>query len=291
MTRDPSVEFEAQSGRLFAVAYRMLGSRSDAEDMLQETYLRWHGADRPSIEDPRSWMTTVITRLCIDRLRERRKMRSDYPGDWLPEPLDLEAEAPNRDAELAEDLSIAFLIMMERLAPTERAAFLLREVFGYSYGEMARILGKGEAACRQVVRRARERVRLGEARFSLPESDRRDMVERFIDALVRIDEEALLGLLATDVSWRADGGGKVPAVSRTVRGPRAVSRLALGLARRFRGSVRYQPKKVNGQWEVVVHYGGRVVSVLAVETDGKTIHGFYNVLNPDKLRDFLNGRH
>src|SRR5688500_11520884 len=196
---DHSTMFQQHTPRLYGIAYRMLGSRADAEDVLQEAYLRGHQADTEGVQTPEAWLVTTVTRLCIDRLRAARVEREAHVGPWLPEPLLTgDAAPPDRRAELASDLSIAFLVLLERLAPDERAAFLLHEVFDCGYAELARILGKREAACRQMVHRARLRVRRDRPRFTVSESARTALLNRFVTAVHAHDQEALLALFAED---------------------------------------------------------------------------------------------
>src|SRR4051794_34047612 len=189
--------FERHRARLFGIAYRMLGSVDDANDLTQETYLRWHRADLTAIDAPEGWLVAVMTRLAIDRSRHASVERRSYVGHWLPEPLSVSAPPPpDRSAELASDLSMAFLVLLERLAPEERAAFLLREVLGADYAEVARVLEKSEAACRQMVHRARTRVREERPRFPVVPDAKRELVERFLRALEVEDREGLLAVVA-----------------------------------------------------------------------------------------------
>src|SRR5262249_28422460 len=209
--------FTQNRPRLYGIAYRMLGSRADAEDMLQEAYLRWHRSDPERVQTPQAWLVTTVTRLCIDRLRAARTEREAYVGPWLPEPLIGESPPADRGAELASDLSVAFLVVLERLAPEERAAFLLHDVFDCEYAEIARILGKSETACRQIVHRAREHVRRERPRFHVSEAARAKLLERFVAALRAQDHSALLALFAQDATWTSDGGGKTKAARKVVK--------------------------------------------------------------------------
>ena len=269
-----SVIFEQSRRRLFGLAYRMLGSKADAEDMVQEAYLRWHQAPADEIRSPEAWLVTVVTRLCIDRLRSAAAERETYPGMWLPEPLF--GESPDEQVELASNLSMAFMILLERLAPAERAAFLLRDVFDCPYSEIARIIGKNEAACRQIVSRARERVRRDQPRFEASEEDRLRLMEKFATAIDANDEQTLLALFAEDVTLTSDGGGKTPAARNVVRGAER---------RKLKGKVTRTFLPINGEPGLVTFVDGRPVSALSFVTDGVRIHALYNVLNPDKLKD------
>jgi RNA polymerase sigma-70 factor, ECF subfamily len=206
--------FESRRQRLFGIAYRMLGVVADAEEVVQETYLRWRQARQtPAGETPRSdegWLVAVTTRLSIDRLRRAATERTAYEGQWLPEPLPF--PPPDHAIELADDLSLAFLLLLERLAPEERAAFLLREVFASEYADIARILDKSEAACRQIVHRAKERVRRSRPRFTVAPEVRERVARRFVEALRAEDREGVLAILSDDALLVADAGGRMPAL-------------------------------------------------------------------------------
>jgi RNA polymerase sigma-70 factor (ECF subfamily) len=280
--------FQRNRPRLYGIAYRMLGTRADAEDMLQEAYLRWHGTDVAGIRTPEAWLTTTVTRLAIDRLRAARVERETYHGPWLPEPLTGEPVAtPEQAAELASDLSTAFLLVLERLAPEERAAFLLHDVFDCEYREVAAALGKNEASCRQIVHRARERVRRDRPRFQVSEPARRQLLERFEAALRTADRKALVALLAPDATWMADGGGKVSAASKALQGAEHIAKLMAGvgrhLARKFPGRIRPHLMPINGETGLVLFIDGVASWALTVETDGVRILAGYVVLNPEKL--------
>src|SRR5437764_9105253 len=199
---------ERYRARLFGIAFRMLGDVHDAEDLVQEAMLRWQRTERASVREPEAWLVAVVTRLAIDRLRQAQTRRALYPGPWLPEPVAEERLSPAYRTELASDLSMAFLVLLERLAPEERAAFLLRDVFGCEYEEIARTLAKSQAAARQTVHRARERVRTNRPRFSAPPEAKERLLGRFIAALETADKEAMLALFTKDVTWTSDGGGK-----------------------------------------------------------------------------------
>lgn len=282
-----AVIFEQHRSRLYGIGYRMLGSRADAEDMLQEAYVRWHKADIERVQVPEAWLTTTITRLCIDRLRAARTEREAYSGPWLPEPLVGESAPADQEAELASDLSMAFMVVLEQLAPEERAAFLLHDVFDCEYAEVARIIGKNEANCRQMVRRARERVRRDKPRFIVSETAHRRLLTRFLDAVRTGDHNALTELFSEDATWTADGGGKIPATSRTLVGGARIAKLMLGLSRRVfqpnRKQFDFRLATINGKTGIVAYREGRLFWALAMETDGVHILAGYNVINPDKL--------
>lgn len=284
---DTNVVFQQHVPRLRAIAYRMLGTQADADDMLQETWLRWQRSDAARVEQPEAWLVTTITRLCIDRLRSLKKEREVYSGPWLPEPLVIEAPAAHEEAELASELSVAFLVLLERLAPEERAAFLLRDVFDCNYAEIARMLGRNEANCRQMIHRARERVRRDKPRFQVSEQAHRALLNRFLDAMRSADHQALLDMLAEDASWTADGGGKVPASSRVVAGRERVAKLLAGVSRVLLQprlvELRFELATINGETGVIAWLEGRPFWALSLETDGVHILAGYNVINPDKL--------
>jgi RNA polymerase sigma-70 factor, ECF subfamily len=277
----PSAAFEAVRARLFGLAYRMLGSRADAEDIVQETYVRWHTAEAGAVENPEAWLVTAATRLSIDRLRRLKTEREAYVGPWLPEPI--VEDSPERLLELSSDLSMAMLTMLETLAPDERAAFLLHDVFDVDYERIAAILGKSEPACRQVIHRARERVRGDRKRFESTESGKRELLERFTAAMETSDEQALLALFTPDATWTADGGGKTAASPRPLVGVESIIRLVTGLRRRYWADLDAMVATVNGEPGLCLRIGGRLIAVMAIESSGDRIHSVYAVLNPDKL--------
>ncbi|MGE0863689.1 MAG: RNA polymerase sigma factor SigJ [Vicinamibacterales bacterium] len=284
-SRDPSDPFEAHRRRLFGLAYRMLGSRADAEDIVQEVYLRWHEADRASIENREAWLVTAATRLSIDRLRRLKTEREAYVGQWLPEPIVTPEPPPDRHLELADDLSVAFLTLLERLAPDERAAFLLHDVFDVGYDRIAAVLDRSATACRQVVHRARERVRGDRKRFEASEPAKAEMVHRFMTALDARDEAALLQLFAPDATWTADGGGKAAAGLNPIIGANRMARLAVGLREKFWPPGRtMRAETINGEPGVCIYDGDRLMATMAIATDGERILAVYAVVNPDKLR-------
>lgn len=282
--QDRSGEFERHRPRLFGIAYRMLGSRTDAEDVLQDAYLRWHRGAPEELRSAEAWLVTAVTRLCIDRLRAARAEREHYVGPWLPEPLIGEAAPPaDARAELSSSLSIAFLVVLELLAPDERAAFLLHEVFDTDYAEIAEILGKSEAACRQIVSRARKRVRGQRPRAQVSDVARRSVLQRFATAIQMQDKKALLELVADKASWTADGGGRARAALKVIRGRERVVRFALGVLGRYAGQFAFEMTSVNGEPALAVTLAGALFSIITVRTDGMRILDVYTVLNPDKL--------
>ena len=280
-----SVVFEQLRQRLFAVAYRMMGTRADAEDIVQEAYLRWHGTDVGEVRSPEAWLVSVVTRLSIDRLRKASVEREKYTGPWLPEPIfGGPAPSPEEQLELASDLSMAFMLLLERLAPVERAAFLLHDVFDCDYPEIARILRKSEAASRQIVHRARERVRSDRQRFRAGEEDRRRLIEKFVEASHAGDEATLLSLFAEEATLTSDGGGVVPAARKVVRGRKRITRLYLVLARRLGRRLTQSVLPINGEPGLVTFLDGNPLSAISFETDGRSILAVYTVLNPEKLK-------
>lgn len=277
--------FNQHRDRLFGIAYRMLGTVADAEDVLQDVYLRWHQADHSAVQNTEAWLVAVTTRLSIDRSRAAAVERERYVGSWLPEPIATSAESiTDRNAELASDLSMAFLVLLERLAPEERAALLLRDVFDAGYDEIARVLEKSESACRQMVHRARTRVRGERARFAVPVETTERLLEQFLAALHADDRDAMLALIAEDATFAADGGGKVSAIRNVIDGATKISRFLLGVESKWGRHMRHAVQWINGEPAIVTYFGERVFCTTSVESDGEHITAFYRVLNPEKLR-------
>jgi RNA polymerase sigma-70 factor (TIGR02957 family) len=274
----------------FAIAYRMLGSVSEAEDVVQEAFLRLHRTLREGerLESPRAYLSTMVTRLCIDQLRSARARRERYVGEWLPEPVVEGADAdPARHAEMADSLSLAFLVLLESLSPEQRAAFLLREVFDYPYDEIARIVGKSEDNARQLVARARRQVEERRPRFEASRKRREALAQRFFAAAVDGDLAALEELLAHDVMLHGDGGGKAPALAHPVHGRAKVIRTLLAWFRAAEriGGVTLRSAEVNGQpGALVLDPEGRLVNVLALDVADGQVQAIRSIVNPDKLR-------
>ncbi len=281
-----SIVFEQLRRRLFSVAYRMMGTKADAEDIVQEAYIRWHKVDVSEVRSPEAWLVSAVTRLAIDRLRKASVEREAYTGQWLPEPLfgSPLRRSPEEQLSLASDLSMAFMVLLERLAPVERAAFLLHDVFDCDYPEIARILRKSEAACRQVVHRARERVRRDQRRFHADDEDRRRLIEKFMAAANAGDEATLLSLFAEDATLTSDGGGVVPAARKVVTGRRRIVRLFIVVARKLGGRLTQAILPINGEPGLVTYVDGAPFSATSFETDGRSILALYNILNPEKLK-------
>jgi RNA polymerase sigma-70 factor, ECF subfamily len=280
----PHTTFETLRPRLFGIAYRMLGVRADAEDVVQEAWLRWRGADHDGLQSAEAWLVTVTTRLAIDRLRAAKAEREAYVGWWLPEPLvEVEERTPETAAELASDLSVAFLHMLERLAPEERAAFLLRQVFDYDYAEIAGILDKSEAAVRQSVHRATERVRAERPRFRVPAEAHLRLLEKFVRAAQTGDRAAIRALLDENAQAIGDGGGKVPSVLRGFQGAERVTNLYWAHALKYGDRLEYRIATINGEPGLLRYMDGRLESAQALVTDGSRIVSIFVVRNPDKL--------
>jgi RNA polymerase sigma-70 factor (ECF subfamily) len=279
---DPDPVFEALRPRLFALAYRMLGMVADAEDVLQEAFLRWSATDRDKVREPGAFLTTVVTRLCMDILGSARARRESYVGPWLPEPL-LAGDDPAASAELADSLSLAFLVLLEELTPAERAAFLLHDVFGYGYDELSRIVAKDPAACRQLVSRARRHAAARRQRFDADPELAGRLCQEFVTACAGGDIDRLVGILAQDVVVWTDGGGKVKAALRPVTGPERAARFLIGVTRKIPAGSTVQLARLNGQPGVLITVDGAVTAALALDIVTGSIVGVRVVTNPDKL--------
>lgn len=287
---DKARTFEAHRPKLLALAYRMLGSRTDAEDVLHDAWLRWHSAGATEVRSSEAWLKTAVTRLAIDRLRKAKIERERYFGPWLPEPLsDVDLDSPDLALERDEDVSIAFLTMLETLSPEERAVFVLHDILDDDYADIAETIGKSQAACRQMIHRARERLTSKRRRFIVDDATRKRMLEKFIAAASRGDREELVTLFAADAVMTSDGGGKAIAVTRPLAGAERISRLWYAVARRSGiDGVRTERRiiRVNGEPGIATFFQGRLHSVATIETDGERILALYSIANPDKLRSF-----
>jgi len=291
---EPAASFEPYRRRLLGLAYRMLGSMADAEDAVQETYLRWHAADREKVWDPRAFLMTTTTRICLDILTSARVRREEYVGPWLPEPVVDTAElAPDTHTELAEDLSIALLLALDRLSPLERAAFLLHDVFDFSFTEVATTLERSVAACRQLATRARAHVRElrprgttePPARSGEIDAKHAQLMSAFVAASRSGDLDSLTQLLAGDVRCVTDGGGKAAAALNVLNGADHVARFLIGAARKgWRDDFRLRFATINGLPGVIVDAPEGPVQTAAFEIEGDIIRALYVVRNPDKLR-------
>jgi RNA polymerase sigma-70 factor, ECF subfamily len=257
----------------------------DAEDVVQEAYLRWQEAPEVEVRSPKSYLSAVVTRLSIDRLRSARVQREEYVGPWLPEPLLTEgAEYAGDPAELDESLSMAFLVVLESLNPVERAVFLLREVFDYDYDEISRIVGKSEPNCRQIARRARQSVAARRPRFERSPEQEERLTRQFVEACMNGDMEGLVGLLSEDVTLWSDGGGKVAAAPYPIQGPERVARFLLGVLRTAPPGFSTNPTRVNGGPGIVGYVEGQPTSVVALDIAEGHLRGIRIVVNPEKLR-------
>ncbi|NPC87122.1 RNA polymerase sigma factor SigJ, partial [Pyxidicoccus fallax] len=277
-------ELQRHRPRLLGLAYRMLGELAPAEDVVQEAYLRWHQEDPQDIQSPEAWLVTVVSRLALDRLRRAATERAAYDGPWLPEPVLTEAATPEEAAERASDLSVALLVLLESLKPEERVAFLLREVFGEEYATLARVLGRNEPAVRQLVHRARERVREGRPRFPAPPDVKEQLLRRFLHALADGDQSELVSMLAPGVTFTSDGGGKAYAARKRIEGAERIIRMLLGLRQKLRGTMEHRFVSLNGQPAVLTFRDGALFHATMLDVDGERIRAIYRVLNPDKLR-------
>ncbi len=280
---DPATEaFVAHRNLLFTVAYEMLGSAADAEDVLQETWLRWAGVDLGTVRDQRAYLVRITTRQALARLRTLGRRRESYIGPWLPEPL-LTAPDVAEDVELADSVSMAMLLVLETLAPTERAVFVLREVFDLEYGEIAEAVGKTPASVRQIAHRARAHVAARRPREVVSPAQTRDAFEAFLRAAETGDLQGLLDILAPDVVALADGGGVKQAVLRPVVGAGKVARLLSAGLGRIAATATLQPAQVNGYPALILRLNGEIDTVVAVRIEGGLITGLYAVRNPEKL--------
>lgn len=270
--------------RLQGIAYRMLGSTAEAEEVVQDAWLRWHEADRAAIANTEAWLVTIATRIAIDRLRAAKVQRAHYVGLWLPEPQLADSPlSPEQVLERADDLSMAFLTLLERLAPEARAAFLMREVFDADYDELAQTIGKSEAACRQMVSRARAQLREARPRYDVTPEAHLRVMRQFADALAQGDFTSLKSMLAEDAELIGDGGGKVPSFGKPMRGGTRIAQLFYATSLRFKASVRIELAVINGQWGVLRFIDGALESAQSYETDGERVVRIHVQRNPDKL--------
>ena len=278
--------FTSHRPLLFGIAYRMLGSVVEADDMVQETWLRWQRQDESKVQSPKAWLVAAITRLCIDQLRSARRTREEYYGVWLPEPLvESSAPAPNETAALADSLGMAFMLMLEALSPVERAVFLLREVFDYEYADIATIVSKSEANCRQIVRRAKASLpRTTPPRTTAPDARAQEVVQRFLSAARSGNVNELLAVLTDDATLYTDGGGRVTAAGRPIVSADHVSRFFAGIRRRARIAPQTRLARINGHPGALVIEQGRLDRTMIFELRDERVAAIYIVRNPDKLR-------
>jgi RNA polymerase sigma-70 factor (ECF subfamily) len=264
---------------LMSIAYRMLGSRADAEDALQETFLRYQAGDE-ELESPKAYLTTIVTRLCIDHLRSARVQRESYVGQWLAEPV----ATTGTDIGMAESLTMAFLVLLENLSPAERAAFLLRDVFDYDYAEISQMTGKAEANCRQMVHRARERITARQRRFAPSQEETDRITARFLETTRSGDLSGLITLFSEDAVMTSDGGGKAQAALNPVKGADSIARFVMGVIRKNEGlNPLHTLTEINFQPAFITTISGRVVSVTILDICDGLIRNLFIVANPDKL--------
>lgn len=281
---DRTEAFTRLRSRLHGIAYRMLGSSADAEDVVQDAWLRWHDTEPARVDNPEAWLVSVTTRLAIDRLRAAKVRREHYVGAWLPEPvLGAAADSPEQELERAGDLSVAFLTLLERLAPEARAAYLLREVFDTPYGEVAEALGKTEAACRQLVHRAQRQLQDPRPRASVAHEAQQRLLQSFADAAVRGEFAALKALLAHDATLVSDGGGIVPSFGVPLVGAQRIAQLYLATHLRYPGALRVDLVRLRGEWGLLRFVDGALESVQTMQTDGLSIQCIHTQRNPEKL--------
>lgn len=276
--------FNTHRAHLFAIAYRMVGTVMDAEDIVQEVWLRWQSASPEELTSPKAYLSTIVTRLSIDHLRSAQVQRESYIGQWLPEPL-LEATMPDvaDHVALAESVSMAFLVLLESLSPLERAVFLLREVFEYDYSHIAAIVEKSEANCRQLVHRARQYLAARRPRFEPSVTQKEQLLHHFIEACTAGDVAALEGMLAADVVVYGDGGGKLPSSPRPVEGRERARRLLLGGLKQFPAGATVSLVRANGQPAIAVMAEGVPFSLTLPDIRDGQICAIYTIFNPDKL--------
>ncbi|QEH38019.1 ECF RNA polymerase sigma factor SigJ [Aquisphaera giovannonii] len=276
--------FEEQRPRLARLAYRMLGTLADADDVLQDAYLRWSRGDRSGVESPGAYLSSVVTRLCIDRRQSIEARKEAYVGPWLPEPIvEPDEAAPDRRLEAAESISMAFLVVLESLSPIERAAYLLRRAFDHGYDEIASILGRSEAACRQLVSRAEGRILERRPRFEADPAEAERLTGAFLGACSTGDMDGLLRLLAPDAVVVSDGGGKASAALAPIRGADRVARFFLGVTRKAPPEMAFRRVLVNGRPGLAAVLGGEVFHVLTFDVDDGRIAACFIIRNPDKL--------
>ncbi|MFM0238382.1 RNA polymerase sigma-70 factor [Paraburkholderia phytofirmans] len=281
---DDVLAFNGLRPRLQKIAYRMLGSVAEAEDIVQDVWLRWHATAREAIDNAEAWLVAVTTRMSIDRLRAAKIQRERYAGIWLPEPEMTEFPAtPEEATERADDVSVAFLVLLERLTPEARAAFLLREVFDADYDEVARAIGKTEAACRQLVSRAKAQLRDDRPRSEVPRETHLRLLRTFVQALQRGDFHAINALLAEDAKLIGDGGGKVQSFPEPMAGGQRIAQLFYASHRRYGDELSVKLVVLNGQWALLRFIEGELESAQSFETDGERIVRIHVQRNPDKL--------
>jgi RNA polymerase sigma-70 factor (ECF subfamily) len=277
-------DFSAIRPKLFSIAYRMLGTRFDAEDVVQDAWLRWQGTEQAAVLSMEAWLVTTTTRLAIDCLRTRKAERETYVGWWLPEPLvELDEHTPESAAEMASEVSMALMWVLERLSPDERSAFLMRQVFEQDYAEIAAMLGKSEASCRQMVHRAQERVQQQRPRFDVPGIAHRALLANFMQAAAVGDRAAMKAMMAADVQLVADGGGKVNSFMHILHGAGRVAGVYWSLEHQFPQQVTYRPALINGEPGLLRYVAGKIESAQSFVVHEGRIIAVFIMRNPDKL--------
>jgi RNA polymerase sigma-70 factor, ECF subfamily len=285
--RETMDQFESYRPLMFSIAYRMLGSVTESEDILQDAYLRYRQMEASSIASPKAFLSTVVTRLCLNHLQAARVQRESYLGPWLPEPLLTEDDpgSPTSQAEMLESISMAFLVLLERLTPVERAVFLLREVFDYPYPDIAEIVGKDEVSCRQILSRAKKFMAGSRPRFTPSTEQHHHLLQQFLEAVEEGDLDGLTQLLASDVTLWTDGGGKVRgAATRILHGPEAVARFMIASQRFIQATFTTEITEVNGEPAILLRMDGHPFSVVSVTIAQQHIVDIRVIANPDKLR-------
>lgn len=279
-SKDGDTIFEDRRGAMTGLAYRMLGSRADAEDVVQDAWIRWRGVEPGEVSNPAGFLNKVVTRLCLDRLKSARARREVYVGEWLPEPV-----VDDDHERLGEDLSVAFLLTLERLTPLERAAFLLHDVFDVPFAEVARTLGRGEAACRQLAARAREHVKAGKPRYHPSAEEEQRLTGAFLTAALTGDEGLLRGVLAQDVVMHSDGGGIAKATMNPVFGLEKAIRLVMGIKKKWPPPEGTSARlaRINGAPGIVFSHDGVVFQTMGLEIVDGRIAAVYTMRNPEKL--------
>ena len=286
--RETMDQFEQYRPLMFSIAYRMLGSVTEAEDILQNAYLRYREMPVGSIASPKAFLSTVVTRLCLNYLQTAHVQRESYLGPWLPEPVltEHDPQSPTSQAERLESISMAFLVLLERLTPVERAVFLLREVFDYPYSDIAEIVGKDEVSCRQILSRAKKFIAASRPRFTPSTEQHQQLLQQFLDAVSEGDLDGLTQLLASDVTLWTDGGGKVRgAATRTLHGPKVVARFMIAVSQRYiQARFTTEITQVNGEPAILLRVDGHPFSVVSVTIAQQHIVDIRVIANPDKLR-------
>jgi RNA polymerase sigma-70 factor (ECF subfamily) len=282
---NPTQIFEEHRPLLFSIAYRMLGSAADAEDMLQEAFLKWQQGSGPEVESPRAFLSTIVTRLCLNHLKSAKVRREEYVGPWLPEPIMGEVSEPDHMAKLADSLSMAFLVVLENLTPLERAVFLLRDIFDYDFGEVSAIVGKSGQNCRQILSRARRKIFRKRPSHAATREQKERIVEKFLKASMEGSAEDLLALFSEDITLYSDGGGKVLAALNPIYGQEKVLRFIQGiLKKRDIEFAEIRVAEINGEPGILTYIKGKLFNATVLDIQNGRIRNLFLVSNPEKLR-------